>query len=125
MSSMGISWMRPMGRVHHAVRGDGPVVGELDDLDGEVVAAEAVDEEGWLRELELGDDVLLDGGRGGGGEGDSGDAGEHVGDASEFTILRAELVAPGRDAVGFVDGEQRQGKTRQAVHRAVRQQAFR
>ena len=47
-------------------------LGELDDLDGEVVAAEAVDEERGIGELELGDDVFLDGGRGGGGEGDDG-----------------------------------------------------
>ena len=47
-------------------------LGELDDLDGEVVAAEAVDEEGGVGELELGDDVFLDGGGGGGGEGEDG-----------------------------------------------------
>ncbi|MCU1320058.1 MAG: hypothetical protein JWP98_1576, partial [Edaphobacter sp.] len=47
-------------------------LGELDDFDGEVVAAEAVDEESRLVELELGDDVLLDGGCGGGGEGNDG-----------------------------------------------------
>ena len=45
---------------------------ELDGLDGEVVAAEAVDEEGGVSEAELGDDVVLDGGGGGGGEGDDG-----------------------------------------------------
>jgi hypothetical protein len=41
--------------------------GEFDDLDGEVGAAEAVDEELGVVKMKLGDDVLLDGGRGGGG----------------------------------------------------------
>ena len=47
-------------------------LGDLDDLDGEVVAAKAVDEALGLRELELRDDVVLHGGGGGGGEGDDG-----------------------------------------------------
>ena len=47
-------------------------LGHLHDFNREVGAAEAVDEEGGVVELELGDDVLLDGGRGGGGEGNDG-----------------------------------------------------
>ena len=42
-------------------------LGEFHDLDGEVGAAEAVDEERGVAKMELGDDVLLYGRRGGGG----------------------------------------------------------
>ncbi len=69
-------------------------LGELDYLDGEVVAAEAVDEEGGLRELELGDDVLLDGGGGGGGEGDDGSWAQGGEVVAEGAVVGAEVVAP-------------------------------
>ena len=80
---------------------------ELDDLDGEVVAAEAVDEEGGLVEVELGDDVALDGGGGGGGEGEDGGGAEGRQMFAEGAVVGAEVVAPGGDAVGFVDGDER------------------
>jgi len=47
-------------------------LGEFDDFDGEVVTTKAMDEKVGFGELELGDDVFLDGGCGGGGEGDNG-----------------------------------------------------
>ena len=78
----------------------------LDDLDGEVVAAEAVDEERGLRELELGDDVLLDGGGGGGGERDDGCGAEGGQVVAEGAVVGAKVVAPGGDAVGLVDGDE-------------------
>ncbi len=81
--------------------------GELDDLDGEVVAAEAVDEELGLSELELGDDVFLDGGRCGCGEGDDGGGAKGGEEVAEGAVVGAKVVAPGGDAVGLVDGDER------------------
>ena len=81
-------------------------LGHLDDFDGEVGAAEAVDEERGVVELKLRDDVLLHGGRGGGGEGDDGCGAQRGEIFAESAIVRAEVVAPGADAVGFVDGDE-------------------
>ena len=77
--------------------------GELDDLDGEIVAAEAVDEESWLRELELGNDVFLDCWRRCRSEGDDGRGTEGREEVAEGAIVGAKVVAPGGDAVGLVD----------------------
>ena len=79
----------------------------LDDLDGEVVAAEAVDEECRVGEVELGDDVVLDGWRGGCGEGDDGGGAESGEVFAQGAVVGAKVVAPGGDAVGFVDGDER------------------
>ena len=81
--------------------------GELDDFDGEVVAAEAVDEELGLGELKLGDDVFLDGGRCGCGEGDDGSGAKGGEEVAEGAVVGAKVVAPGGDAVGLVDGDER------------------
>ncbi len=81
-------------------------LGDLDDFDGEVVAAESVDEEGGLVEAELGDDVVLDGGGGGGGEGDDGSGAEEREGVAEGAVVGAKVVAPAGDAVGFVDGDE-------------------
>ena len=56
--------------------------------------------------LKLGDDVLLDGGRRGGGEGDDGRGAEGGEVFAEGAVVGAEVVAPGADAVGFVDGDE-------------------
>ena len=81
-------------------------LGEFDDLDGEVVAAEAVDEEVGLCELELGDDVFLDGGGCGCGEGDDGGGAKGGEEVAEGAVVGAKVVAPGGDAVGLVDGDE-------------------
>ncbi len=81
-------------------------LGELDDLDGEVVAAKAVDEESGIGELKLGYDVALDGGGGGGGEGEDGSGPEGGEVVAEGSVVGAKVVTPGRDAVGFVDGDE-------------------
>jgi len=81
-------------------------LGHLDDLDVEVVATEAVDEERGLLELELGDDVALDRRCGGGGEGDDGSGTEGREVVAESPVVGAEVVAPGGDAVGLVDGDE-------------------
>ena len=54
----------------------------------------------------LGDDVVLHGGRGGGGEGDDGRGAKRGQVLAEHAVVGAEVVAPLRDAVGFVDGDQ-------------------
>ena len=84
-----------------------PRLGHLDDFDGEVGAAESVDEERRVGKGELGDDVLLHGGRGGGGEGDDGRGAQQGQVFAEGAIVGAEVVAPCGDAVGFVDGDER------------------
>lgn len=86
-----------------------PGFGELDNLDGEVVAAEAMDEEGGVGEAKLLDDVLLDDGRSRGGEGDDGSRTQEREGFAEGAVIGAEVVAPAGNAVGFVDGDQRGG----------------
>ena len=81
--------------------------GEFDDFDGEVVAAEAVDEEFGLGELELGDDVFLDCWCRGCGEGDDGGGAEGGEEIAEGAVVGAKVVTPGGDAVGFVDCDER------------------
>ncbi len=80
--------------------------GELDDFDGEVVAAESMNEEGGLVEAELGDDVLLNSGRGSGGEGDDRGGAEEGQGVAESAVIGAEIVTPARDAVSLVHGDE-------------------
>ena len=96
------------GGVASSLRGElvAARLGHLDDFDGEVGAAEAVDEERRIGEAQLGDDVVLDGGRGGGGEGDDGRGAQGGEVFAEHAVVGAEVVAPGADAVGFVDGDE-------------------
>ncbi len=65
-----------------------------------------MDEEFGLCELELGDDVFLDGGRCGCGEGDDGRGAEGGEEVAEGAVVGAKVVAPGGDAVGLVDGDE-------------------
>ena len=73
-----------------------------DDAVGEVVAIEAADDDGGVDKVEMADDVLSDATGGGGGEGHDGDAGKTIAERAELMVLRAEVVAPLRDAMGFV-----------------------
>ena len=82
-------------------------LGELDDLDGEVVAAEAVDEARGIVEAELATMSSLHDGRCGGGEGDDRRRAEGGEMLAEHAVVGAEIVTPLRDAVGFVDGDER------------------
>ena len=81
--------------------------GEFDDLDGEVVATEAMDEELGFCELELRDDVFLNCWRGSCSEGDDWRGTESREEVSEGAVVRTKVVAPGGDAVGLVDGDER------------------
>ena len=81
-------------------------LGHLDDFNGEVGAAEAMDKERRVGELELGDDIALHGGRGGGGEGDDGGGAECGKMFAEGAVVGAEVVSPGADAVRLVDGDE-------------------
>jgi len=82
-------------------------LGELDDFDGEVVATEAVDEELGLCELELSDDVTLDGWCSSGGESDNWCGAKGREEVAEGAVVGAKVVAPSGDAMGLVDGDER------------------
>jgi hypothetical protein len=58
-------------------------------------------------QAELGDDVVLHEGRGGRGEGDDRRGAQGGQALAEQAVVRAEVVAPLRDAVGLVDGDER------------------
>jgi len=76
------------------------------NLDGEVGAAEAVDEERGIVELELGHDVLLDGGSSCCSKGEDGRGAEGWEVVAEGAVVGTEVVPPDADAVGFVDGDE-------------------
>lgn len=67
----------------------------LDNFNGEIVTSESVDEEGGTAELELSDDVFLDGGCGCCCEGDDGCGAEGGKVIAEGTVVGAKVVAPG------------------------------
>ena len=92
--------------------------------DVQVWAMEAGGEDVRVLHVECGEDVVAGARVGGGGECDAWDAGEDLGEALEVAVLGAEFMAPGADAVGFVDGDERQLAAAQAVERAGREQAF-
>ena len=78
----------------------------LDHFDGEVVAAEAVDETHGVVEAELRQDVVLHERRGRGGERQHGRGTQQVQLLAEHAVVGAEIVAPLRDAVRLVDGDE-------------------
>ena len=80
--------------------------GEARHFDRDVLAAEPVDE-AQGREPELDRDVVLHAGSGGGGEGDDGGGPQPGQAAAQQPIVGPEVVAPFRDAVGLVHGDER------------------
>ena len=80
--------------------------GHLDDFDGEILATEAVNEERGVLQVELGNDVLLDGRCGGCGKGDDGGWSKRREVVAQGPVVGAEVVAPGADAVGLVDSDE-------------------
>ena len=79
----------------------------FDHFDRQIVAAEAVDETRGLIERQLHGDIVLHDGRGGCGERDDrrGAQGRQI--LAEHAVIGAEIVAPLRNAMRFVDGDER------------------
>src|SRR5271166_1707057 len=75
----------------------------------EIFAAEAGDGFEGIAEFELGDDVVADLLGGAGGEGGDGLIGEKGAEFAELAIFGAEVVAPLRDAMGFINSEEGDG----------------
>ncbi|GAB1411428.1 hypothetical protein MASR1M97_01640 [Candidatus Desulfobacillus denitrificans] len=84
----------------------GAGVGLLDDLVADVGTVEAGDEDARAAKLQVGDDFLACRLVGGGGERDARHLGPALVQEAELEVLRAEVVAPLRDAVRLVDGEE-------------------
>ena len=84
----------------------------------EVGAVEARDEGVGLLHAEVFDDILLHLGGGRSGEGQDRHLGVDGGDGvAQAAVFGTEVVAPFRDAVGLVDGEERDGDLLQELHR--------
>lgn len=83
------------------------VAGAEAGFEEEVVAEEAVDVDGGVVEGEGAGDVGADFGGGGGGAGEQAGGGELGDGFAEALVVGAEVVAPAADAVGFVDGKER------------------
>ena len=66
-----------------------------------------MDEERGLLEVKLSGDIALNGGRGGGGERDDGCRTESRQKVAQRPVVGTEVMSPGGDAVGFVDGDER------------------
>ncbi len=91
---------------------------------GQLGPREAVDELAGVLELQLGADVVAGAGIGRGGDGEARHVREDLGQAAQHAVLGAEVVAPLADAVGFVDGDQRQRQAGQALQHRRLHQAF-
>ena len=83
---------------------------------------EAGDEDLRRLHLQRAQDVVARARIRGRGQRDARHAGELFGQAGQLAVLRAELVAPLRDAMRLVDREQRELQARQPLQRAVAQQ---
>jgi hypothetical protein len=70
------------------------------------------------------DDFLAGAHVGGGGQGDARHMGEQLGQLAQLQVFGAEIVAPLRYAVGFVDGEQRDVEVAQEIQHARLHQAL-
>ena len=69
-------------------------------------------------------DLLAGAGVGGGGEGEAGDRCEALGQHRQLQVFRPEIMAPLRNAMGLVDGEQGQGQRLQPIEKARAQQSL-
>ena len=79
----------------------------FDHFDGEVVAAEAVDEARGVVQRKLREDVVLNDGCCGRGQRQDRRGAQQVQMLAEHAVVGAEIVAPLRDAVRLVDGDER------------------
>ncbi|MNU81573.1 hypothetical protein D3C71_712380 [compost metagenome] len=75
--------------------------------------------------MQASDDLFAGALVGGGGEGDARHVGEHLRQLTQLQVFRAEVVAPLRHAVRFVDGEQGNVQPLQEGQHARLDQAFR
>ena len=101
----------------------GPVLG--DDRVPDVGAVETAHELGGAAESQAVHDLAPGGLVGSRGERDAGDVGEVFVQGRELEVLRAEIVSPLGDAVGFVDGEKGEAGAREQFQCAVAEQALR
>ena len=79
----------------------------FDDLDGDVLTAETMDETGTVSQSKLLDDVVLHQRRGRGGQPDDGRRTEHRNPFAQAAVLGTEIVSPLRNAMRFIDRDQR------------------
>ena len=93
----------------------GPALHAID----QVRPVERADENFGRLEAKLADDVLADVRRGGGRVGMDGDVGKHLLEPPQLAVFGAEIVSPFADAVGFVDGDERDRRLLQEFERAV------
>ena len=97
----------------------------VDDLISDVRSIEACHELRRVGEPEAADDFLSRQFIGGRGQRDAGNIRKTLGDRRKADIFRAEIVAPLRHAMRFVDREQRDLGAREQRQAARRQQPFR
>ena len=74
----------------------------------DVRPVEAGDDQPFVRDAELGEDVGAGAGVGGCGQGKARDLAARVEERPKLAIIGAEVMPPFADAMGFVDGDQRQ-----------------
>src|SRR5579863_494296 len=90
----------------------------------QILAEEASDMSKGIAKTKLLDDVVADDLRGAGGEGGDGLIGEKFAKAAELAVVRAKVVAPFGDAVGFVNREEGDGDALEPFGGAIEDDAF-
>lgn len=94
------------------------------EIERDVGPIETVQEELWRRGKKSPGDVLARRGVGRGGEADRLDVAERFGGATDLAIFRTEIMAPFRNAMGFVDGEASRPGAAQIGDQPVHHQAL-
>jgi len=90
----------------------------------QVRARETVDEDPGLLQPQRAQDVVARAGVGGRRHRDAGRVRKPLGQQTQIAIVGAEVVAPLRDTVGFVDGDQAERQFGQTIHHGARRQTF-
>ena len=94
------------------------------DADGEVRAVEAADEGARVGQIQLFDDVGADVGRGRGRQGDGLRAANGFAEGAQAQVVGPKVVAPLRDAVRLVHGEERDLSAAQGLDEVRAAEAF-